>query len=60
VPLRDELARRGFSSWAESRGPPDWYAYFYRPHARGGAVAFRPNEEAERPRPIARAMAARA
>jgi hypothetical protein len=42
VPLRDLLARRRFSSWAEERRPCDWYIYFYRPRARAAATAHPP------------------
>ena len=39
VPLRDLLAREGFESWAEERGPRHWYIYFYRSNAVAGAAA---------------------
>jgi hypothetical protein len=42
VPLRDLLARRGLSSWAEEREPHVWYIYFYHPGARAEAVAHPP------------------
>lgn len=39
IPLRDMLARRGFSSWAEERKPSVWFIYFYRPTVSAKAVA---------------------
>lgn len=42
IPLRDMLARRGLSSWAEERRPSQWFIYFYKPSARAEATAAPP------------------
>ncbi|MGD9562308.1 MAG: DUF2249 domain-containing protein [Pyrinomonadaceae bacterium] len=39
IPLRDMLARRGFSSWAEERKPGHWFIYFYRTATRANTSA---------------------
>jgi len=39
IPLRDMLARRGFSSWAEERRPGEWFIYFYHPMPSAKAKA---------------------
>jgi hypothetical protein len=31
IPLRDMLAHRGLSSWAEERKEGEWFVYFYHP-----------------------------
>lgn len=42
IPLRDLLARKGFSSWAEERKPGVWFVYFFHLNLAAGAVAHSP------------------
>lgn len=39
IPLRDMLARRGFSSWSEERKPGAWFVYFFHLDLAAGAAA---------------------
>jgi hypothetical protein len=42
IPLRDMLARKGFSSWAEERNQGEWFIYFYRPAVSAKVAALPP------------------